>query len=498
MNSYIIDASVYAKPSNIDNPDVIYNYCENIRKLLNIFEKKQPRNIKCFISEKDVESVIRDKELFLIKDDIEPMKLCLAKAYETHREEKYKVIIRDAQIGLDRFLSRLGIRSHLIETDNRNDDDTLKYRILFEKWFNIAGITFVETKAPVLSDVILSITKNEILRKNMHRNLALSAYLNKYVFSQKYDGQSVVLNVEGTEEVTINTSIAQVEMDRDKKTQQKVRFVISGAPDTNITLANEKVNIINIDILNSYCIDQKTIEKDLFSSTGLDKVIKKMATGFFETIIFCSEVHQGIKDYILNAENKRAKLRNEKVKLFDKIISELPDILYEYIQVLHYLVKEIKEYSFKNMEKYCFFQKLKPNFCQDCRGLIHLHGLNCSDENDEQMKCKRAQIDREKGVGDGDSQIFTYHLKPISFKKGTVLDFLTLRIYFKLIKVDGQDKIAIGWIGMHPFLPIIEMDNNKCLSYESDICDKLMWPNFEKQIIDNQDSHNPLDLLEKI
>ena len=180
MNSYSIDASVYAYPfqQTPSDPNEVYYYCKSINDLCNIVNKIQPRNKKIYLFFRDMKFINKNKDLNYIIQNISPLDQLLKK-------NNIKInLLREAQEILDMLFNKFLL--------NPKNENKLSEKIIFEKYFNIENVIFKENKTIKLPNDIDKIIKNKELKKNTKKNIAKIIYLNKYVY-KNYKIHNIIL-----------------------------------------------------------------------------------------------------------------------------------------------------------------------------------------------------------------------------------------------------------------------------------------------------------------
>jgi predicted AlkP superfamily pyrophosphatase or phosphodiesterase len=209
----------------------------------------------------------------------------------------------------------------------------------------------------------------------------------------------------------------------------------------NGTVKSENVSIffhrdkINHGYPNIYSVYKKAKQKEFFG----------------DTLIFGEDVERGIIEYQEKikkaAEELKKKFMLEELKSLDNKVRAMPQVLYSYLETLHDVSLNPDFYQSSTSTNYCCTPWC--SLIHECKSIISLMGVNCIDENKRQMQNTLVEQARKFDDGSGNKDVFTLHLRPFSIKCSHDKWSLTLRIYFKV----KDNKIIIGWIGQHPYLP---------------------------------------------
>jgi len=437
MISYSIDASVYAFPFQQlpSDPNEIYNYCETINGLYDLVEKKQPRNKKLFLFLKDMKFIVKHEELNFIIQDITPLDQLL-------EENNIEVnILREAQEALDSLFDRLYI--------NQGEYDRLPEKILFEEWFNIENVIFKSNKIPNDVDKVI---KNKDLKKNVVKNIAKIAFLNKYV----YKGDKIHNLVLGADisaksiQITTDTEFDITMTNGSYSNGNTYNNVIKDAPLQNINIKGESVSIFSLDTL---------VKGEHKNRTREWEEALNDAENDFKHLVFC-EVKTSLLQYINKIKGEYCRLDPYSQKQVDEWMEEGPNTLYEYLKALNNLVSTVDLYPFvKNMgERYHCNNTCE--FYESCGSNLRFFGVDCVYESKKNIEDRDGldpfdltKIDRTIKNSENGYSIYWTHLRPKTFKCDDLLWFLTLRIHFRLLEPYTAQKAEIGWIGRHLYHP---------------------------------------------
>jgi hypothetical protein len=429
MNNYYIDASVYAYnfPENIQNEENTKkndDYFERIRILHDLVCNKKPCNLKYFLSRHDFN--------FL--------------------EEK-KFIDRNLKAGLM-------IAETLLEEINRKVID-------FDDWFKIFPSIQYDS-GPFLSNDISPYIKNEELKNNTKKNIALIAALNKYVYKNSKTYKIILNNDVNLNYIQI-TADFRVFIAQYKDDNNLVIRKIKGFPKNEILQINsQKVEITKLNVLaeNKFICPWK-LDHDVFLNTMKVKLshIKFNPQCSVSLEQYKNKIdvkQQEIMDKYYGKVKKRILYKGEETdeeKQLDKI-DRWKDQFYDVLSVNLETLNNYLDINNK-MEKLFLEDETYGDCKRDCDKLencgahIRYFGADCVDETLNQKKNPDVEKDRKIN-----NDIFWLHLRPNiiyvmpneKYLKSceSPLWFLALRIHFRWI---SYQEIEVGFIGRHRFLP---------------------------------------------
>jgi len=160
MVNYSIDASVYACPfQGIPDITEIEKYYDIIDKLDKLITK-HPQYRKFLLFEEDMKLIRKYYTINFTKDNISRLNQIL-KNNHSRRNMEWVMLLTE------RIIS--------------NMDNKKKEYIMFEKWFNIKNVEFIDGNYPPLPEEINKKIANKEIKKNTKKNIAKIAYLNEYV-----------------------------------------------------------------------------------------------------------------------------------------------------------------------------------------------------------------------------------------------------------------------------------------------------------------------------
>jgi len=409
LSNYLVDASVYALPMQIQEKtdvEMINLYEEYLENLNRLFEFIDPntddRNFRInhfLFCVKDIKLMI-DNNLFF-DDDI------MTKLRKMSLQRKHK------------------IRLDLLEKFFLNEIRTLQWKggntkpeklCSIETYIGIDNITNSKTISCV-PDIASGIS-NVNLVDNLKENIGILAFLNEKVYKCSDITKIITNNQE--KECKVNISIQRI----------KHNFK---------NLEKQDINISNCTIINS---SVRSLRKLEFYS--IDDVLKNAKNDFKNTLEYGNNIDESIDEY----KKVLAKLRSDRnidIEKINKFYKEYPIAVYNCLDVLDKLVK-YSEFDDKNNS----IQSISNNFndcekwikendiCKKCRGYLRVCGYDCSGE---------------KTTSQFDGDTYVIHLKPYSkmtdYKDTKMLGSKyaekSLRIYFRW----DINKIKIGYIGKH-------------------------------------------------
>ena len=461
MTNYSIDGSVYAYPfqEGILNIEDLYKYCKTIRDLHDVIIEKQPRNKKYYLFLRDMISIFKNDELNFINKDIELFRDII------RENPKKQFLIKEAQKLLNEIYERL-LPTDIKNSENNDSENdakkgNLNRYVIFENWFNIKNIIFLQGHEPMLPDYILKEIKNKDLRKNLRKNMAIIAALNKYVYKNN-EIHKVVLNNNCPSDnfnVTAEFDIKMEQvsyLDKNDKPKNYV-YKIKELPLKNAIITNQNVHIFNL---------ESFIKINMYDSW--EKAYSDAETNFKDHLIFGPECKIGICCYVKKILEKREKYGSSERLIIDKWLNEFPDTLYENLKALKNFIAKIDltmTGAVNPDERYHCHNAC--NFYCSCCSYIRFFGVDCVDElpyhkgltnrNGEYLdieEVEKIKQDRTKTNSIGEKSEYWLHLRPKTVKQDNFLSFLTLRIHFRRF---APQKLEIGWIGGHLYLPKIDL-----------------------------------------
>ncbi|GHU70253.1 hypothetical protein FACS189450_04400 [Spirochaetia bacterium] len=416
MRSYSVDASVYALPDMARNSgEEINEYLQSLLKLSQLIKRE---DIRIFLFQKDITFLI-DHKMLPDADKINRLRNKITnKNYDPQRVVSgFLRTIREA------------LQSWNYTAENHSKRATRE--LFFENWFHFRKIetknTEIETKD--FCENAFPEIPPEILCKKM----SVIALLNKFVYKD-HEKHRLIVNKK-----LIKNDISAVHLSSIVKGD--FNYSISDIPSKEIKLVHEKIGISGLgdigqqefpDILSAY----ETAKKDFVQNA--------------KTFIIGEDVEEGIREYsrILKSQNSNKGYANT---------------LYSHLEALNDFVIQFrqKEQAYKDFNQYQFAGSPDSRSCNSpyceyfdvCKSFIYLLGVRCSDENQNQLDDNRKVYDeRIRGNGRGKKELFRIHLKPHTEPCFSSVFLLTLRIYFKWDR--EEEKIIIGWLGRHLYLPI--------------------------------------------
>ena len=404
MSNYLIDASIYAlpqKPSCMsDNSDVLIyeDYLNHLYKIFNLIfadiefnysiNVKKNFDVNYFLfSEEDIKMLIENELIWDIHTIKNIMSMKLNEINGSIIEYLGKIIID--------FLPKLQTRSKEIYKVKYKPSKICTLETL-------TGINAIEIKDN--NSYLPEFSYISIIENNLKQNICKLAFLNKYVYLNKYITKIITKN---------------------KNSEYKIRGKINKLyHELNIDERNN-IDISDIEILN---ITPDTIESKNYSISE----ILKTSNIFFKNIIINSNVTSSISQFQENITSKYTASASLKRKV-EVYLNNYQNVIFDCISILNYF----GEYCFHKTNKAKYL--LKENYCNSiedyqtckkCRGLLKICGFDCSTGTEKIVNGKSFHI----------------HLRPYTSGDEKYKD-LTLRIYFEYdIK---QKKIEIGHIGSH-------------------------------------------------
>ena len=458
MTNYSIDGSVYAYPFQDNKPNIEeYNkYYTTIKNLHDVIIEKQPRHKKYFLFQKDInlfsESIIsmdRDKSLF---DQI------------FNNNQKSGSIIELQTILMEMWGKLLPNPKKTIKNDNEKNENygDLTKHIIFEDWFDIEDVIFKPNKEPILHDDLIKKIKNNNLRKNLEKHLAMIVALNKYIYKNNKTHDIVLGNNILLKPITITAAfdIKMTQGSYQSKDGKIINYIhkIKDLPSRNISINKQTVNVSTLENI-------LALAKDNFDENKWETAISTAEQNFRKHILFGPECKTSIEQYIrrMNERQKEFLFGTKNYDIIEKWRDEFPNTLYENIKALNDFISNEIIIIPKNKDEH-YHCKPSCELFNLCASKIHFFGVDCVDEKPyhkgkkpnltgeyldkkEVEKIRKARTKRNK---DGGESEYWLHLRPQTFSPFHSLKFLTLRIHFRLIETK---KIEIGWIGEHLYLP---------------------------------------------
>jgi len=500
MNNYSIDASVYAFPfanmtGDIKEAEEIKKYCNTINKICYLAMNRgkwEKRDKKYFFFYRDLELIYKYKEVFLFSlGAVNKMQQILI---------KNKISYINVSQVQKRFINLLNeLRNiNIISNDQKKSDFLEKWQkgVIFEKWFNIEDINFKQNKEPSLPDEVCKKLGSQDLINNAKKNIAKISYLNKYVYKNEMLHNIVLSNSISAQSIPIDAEF-DVTMAKghylEKKNKISYKYIIKNAPFKNININNQNVNICALDALVDFKYDSN-LHNVSYIQYNLDrwkKVLNSSQKNFMDHIVFGSEVKSALTQYLKKIFNERHLLLSDKKNNLKKIeeidtwMKEGPNTLYENLKALNDFIasgniNKIKKN--KNERYHCCKIKIcegkachefistsnfhcarKCEFLEVCGSNIRYFGVDCSDEILSDKKNDFVKKERTKKNKEGIESKYWMHIKPKNILCYDSVWFMTLRVYFKNL---GYDKIEVGWIGRHLYIPCRKDQKNECRRQE--------------------------------
>ena len=432
MNNYYIDASIYANPlqKNIEekgiNTEILDEYFDRIRALYEIIIYNQPRHIKYFLADRDFE-FLRTCNLDLLQIDISKLSL-----------DKY-------------YLSNLGLAQDLLNAIYKKLCNALIH-IEFNKWFRILDLEF--NSEPILSDDISMYIRNDELRNNTIKNIAIIAALNEYVYKNSKTHKIILSNDINLDCVQITADLS-IDMDfspgRDKNNNKVIyKCKIKNFPNNDILqIKNQNVEISK---LNALTESNYIYSWNMDHNTFLDKVKKEFA--YIEFGLGCAK---GMEQYRRKINIKQQEILKKNKMIISKDFKDIEQWKNQFYDVLYANLEALNDFLSNNniagikKDDECY------HGCEDgcdkiqyCGAHIRYFGADCVDETREDKKNRYVKLGRTF-----DNSIYWLHLRPYTMSCDATLWFLCMRIHFRWIETN---KIEIGWIGMHLFAPCRKRD----------------------------------------
>jgi hypothetical protein len=457
MTSYSIDGSVYAYPfqENAMSVEEYNKYYKIIRDLHDIIIEKQPRYIKYFLFSQDINLLA--KSIALFDQNIE----LINRVIKGNPQEAGSIV--DLKIIITEIWNRLQSKDNKNDNTqnnerNGNGGDLTEY-IIFENWFDIKDVVLKSKLELALPDDINQKIQNEDLKINLKKHLTLIAALNKYIYKNNETHNIIVLNnniSSKTIPITAEFDIKMKQSQKPDKTGKMVNYTykIKNLPLLDVSIKKQKVSISTLDSL--------TENK---KNNDWEEIYNNAKTNFKDHLVFGPECKEGIKQYIKQIKDKRIEFKSDKLQKIEKWLDEFPCVLYENLKALNDFFT-IVNFN-KDTKDYCEYYHCKPA-CESfypCSSYIRFLGVDCVDERPyhrgkatdfngkllDSKEVENIKKSRTKKNNEGNESEYWLHLRPQTRKKHyDPLWFLTLRIHFRLLTAQ---KIEIGWIGEHLYLP---------------------------------------------
>jgi hypothetical protein len=482
MNSYSIDASVYAFPfSNItgDEKDAkeIKKYCNTINNLYNSITKNgklQQRNFKYFFFYKDIE-LINKKNLFFKFSDVNKIQEILK------NNNIYDINVKQTQKRFVELREELRINNTIKISNNPQDKfkERRQNNVIFEKWFKIENINFEPNKEPSLPVDVSGKICNQVLINNAKKNITKIAYLNKYVYKNNVNIHKIILN--NGSEALINAEFKIVMFSESfinkKNINQTKNYIIKKAPSRNVRIEKQKVKISILDALVNVNYQ--------YNSYEWEKALNDAKMKFKNYLVFGKEVESGLLQYFSKIIDEYFIMlydpkSSRQLKELDEWMKEGPNTLFKYLKAIYNFVSayNLSKLHIKRNERY--YCSYKCEFYEECGSNLRFFGVECSNESPKIKNDSSVIKDREKMNSVNVKEIYWIHLKP----KTVICDnkhlwFVTLRIHLRYL---GNGKIEIGWIGRHlyPQCPkrnnISDCHRERCPFYQTYFLNKPYNP----------------------
>ena len=457
MNSYSIDASVYAYPfkDNIPDPNGIYIYYKTIMDLYDIIIKEQPLNKKFYLFFMDIVLLYYHKELNLLEQDISQLN-------ETFIKANIPFDFNEAQKSLDTIITWLLTNKSDIDLN----DDQLPEKIIFEDWFNIEDIKFKDYNNLSLPEEINEKIYNEDLKINTAKNIAKIAYLNEYVYKNDEFHKIILNNYIQVQPISTDCWEFDIEMAKESfidqnNIKQTKKYIIKNAPLININIKDQKqVNISKLDVL----------IKNNYRYGDWEEALNA-AENEFKHLKFGHEVKESLKEYVSKINIEKNNLsESDELKTINNWNKEGPDLLYEYLKTLNDFVSkaDLSPPKIRIITGERYHCNKICEFIESCSSNLRFYGIDCVSESrgvkedrdgeDQFYLVEADRTIRNSENGYNYSKYWT-HLRPKTVKCFNLLWFLSFRIHFILL--DTEQKIEIGWIGRHLYHPCTDLIKRK-------------------------------------
>jgi hypothetical protein len=446
MDNYSINASFYAYPFQVKKSGIkgIEIYCDKIKQLYDLIFSKHPQYRRFFLFDNDLKLIRKIKELNLSMQDTS----LINQIDQTLKEHGSLSRMRSAQYLFDMIISKISSKKY-------------EY-IMFEKWFNIEDVEFINNNYPSLPKEVNDEINNEDLKENTLKNIAKIAYLNKYVYKSDILHNIILNNSISIQSIPVDTEF-NIKMTNWQGNQLNYNYKIKNAPLKNIIINNKNVNIST---LNAF------INKNFKYKLGdWETALNAAKNHFKENLEFGLEVDASLIEYKNKIIKESKKLFGANKQKFNEWMKEGPDTLYENLKALNDFIANgsIQKVTKNKDERYhcCNTEKchgqvcheyvkvlnyncdLKCEFLEVCCSNIRYFGVDCVDEYLIHKKNKDVEIDRTRTNSKGAKSIYWIHLRPQNLNFDSPLGFMSLRIHLRPL----ADKIEIGWIGRHLYLP---------------------------------------------
>jgi hypothetical protein len=336
------------------------------------------------------ENIKKIKELI---DNEDIIVLLFNKTKITFDVEYMKKANRISEFPIDKLKIILNkLQSYYLPDNDSNDKINLSIKdkyFTFEDWFKIDKLKYENIKFHP------SIQTNKDSSYDNKESIIKIGIINNYIFKSSnfhflINKQTITYKYE-CKKIQYN----KIQYDYDKEETINKEFYSSEVQVKNISEIKYNKNKKNKSVLEAY------------------KLAKKL---FYDYIIFGNDVEKGIKSIEIDAGP--------------------PDRIFTYLQTL----KEFTEYKRKNKDK------IPDDYILTALGCI------CSYEKPEHMQDEKVINDRMYDNGNKQKILFELHLKPSTNSlEGKNSLYGTVRIYISWN--EEQEKVIVGWIGRHPYLP---------------------------------------------
>ena len=349
--------------------------------------------------------------------------------------------------------------------NNRGKRDISTYRIFENKYpFSIDNIDQADVFLP--NEFLNQFNKNwdnmdsAMIAKHSFTNATKIALLSNSVFHNNNKIISLILN-SSISELPINMENINVHFHGDP--WRKHNYCIPNMQATN-NIVQQIVQVSDLyKLLENYHLLK---EYHIFmgnDNSHIQAAYKKAQEEFGDFLVFGADVPLGITEY----ERKIIKYPHENDEEIAAKLYFCLKVLYEYARNMKHGNSSVCATA--NLDYCCNIQCSAKQYC---KSIISLLGADCIEDinvlkGSTQEQEKFIRKDRTWDNRYGDKELFTLHLKPYSpMCNNSRHWYRSLRIYFKLDFSQGQMKIAIGWIGRHPYLPC----NGKYYKANNPIC----------------------------
>jgi len=419
MNSYTIDASVYAIPNvdGLSNEEKVRKYEAFLDRIstLNSILRKEKKNIKLYFYREDIHALLKSKRLY-IEDLLNEFTQLGIKRTPNLKN------FADDQIDLIEDLVTKGYT--VKESTNKAYSKCMTIEFLLGLGIKTVNIKVADT--PVYDPEIAFAFDNTYSAKDINGKLTLHAFLNRYIYHNNDINKLVVESANFNEKVLTSIKIDNISHQFQGVNIPKAPFSI------------DKQTI-------AFCkFEEKDLRKKQFAS--IDEALSQAKIDFKNTLDFYDNVDKSIDAY-KERMNDLMKTRPAFKNYINNHIKECPNTLYDFLDTLDKLVKYynatinvpirkrqpiMEKYTRQYDDESTCYREDEP-ICQKCCAFLSFCGYACSGE-----KTGRTFNGKK----------FNIHLKPVSIgKDGNLKEVadLSLRIYFRW----DTPKIEIGYIGQH-------------------------------------------------